>query len=172
LNAISERVTALNVGIGENKGVLRFTSDQDTVNHVLSGNELDEAAFTEVPVRSLDDILVNIDPTVIKIDVEGFETNVIKGADSVLSKSSLLAVLMELNGSGDRYGFDEKKLHDMMLGYGFSPYSYNPFKRELTALNDKNNKSGNTLYLRGLEKIIDRVKKAPKYNVKATGCDI
>ena len=35
LNGVSERVTALNAGVGHVNGVLRFTSDLDTVNHVL-----------------------------------------------------------------------------------------------------------------------------------------
>jgi len=172
LNGMTERVQAMNIGIGESEGVLKFTADRDTVNHVVSDNEANYADCTEVSVQTLDSVLEGAEPTVIKIDVEGFEANVIKGAGSVLSNDSLLAVLMELNGSGDRYGFDEMKLHDTMLGYGFSPYAYCPFERKLVSLNGKNNDSGNTLYLRNIEEVIERVKNAPKYNIKATSNEV
>jgi len=68
LNGIYEHVTGLNIGVGEHNGVLRFTSDQDTVNHVLSEEEANEISFTEVPVRSLNEIIADDEPTVIKID--------------------------------------------------------------------------------------------------------
>lgn len=172
LNGMSDHITALNIGIGEKEGVLRFTSDLDTVNHVLSDDEANNTSFSEVPVHQLDDVLSEVEPVMIKIDVEGFETNVIKGAEAVLAKPSLLAVLMELNGSGDRYGFDENELHAKMLSYGFAPYEYCPLKREIISLNGKNNDSGNTLYLRNIEGVMQRIKNAPKYSIKSTCCEI
>jgi membrane-bound ClpP family serine protease len=41
------------------------------------------------------------------MDVEGFETSVLKRASKVLGNPSLHSVLMELNGLGLRYGFYE-----------------------------------------------------------------
>lgn len=162
LNNIGDRVTALNIGIGKERGVLRFTSGLDTVNHVLAGSEGGREAI-EVEVERLDDVLSGFEPAIIKIDVEGFETNVIAGAERVLSRPSLCAVIMELNGSGERYGFDENQLHEHMLEYGFKTFRYLPFERRLVALNGKNAHSGNTLYIRNEEETSLRLARAPKF---------
>lgn len=172
LNDISGNVTALNIGIGEYEGELKFTSALDTVNHVMADSEKENADLIDIPIKRLDDILLNIEPTVIKIDVEGFETNVIKGSQNVLSKDSLLGVIMELNGSGERYGFDESALHVMMLSYGFTPYRYSPFDREIIALNGKNCNSGNTLYLKNVDKLSVLLKDSPKYDLKQVAVKI
>lgn len=162
LNNIGDRVTALNIGIGKERGVLRFTSGLDTVNHVLAGSEGGREAI-EVEIERLDDVLSGFEPAIIKIDVEGFETNVIAGAERVLSRPSLCAVIMELNGSGERYGFDENQLHEHMLEYGFKTFRYLPFERRLVALNGKNAHSGNTLYIRNEEETSLRLARAPKF---------
>lgn len=162
LNNLSNSAKALNVGIGKEKGVLKFTEGLDTVNHVVSENEK-VFGTVEVPIERLDDLLKNIEPTLIKIDVEGFETNVIDGADNILKRSSLLAVIMELNGSGDRYGFNENSLHQKMLTYGFETFAYSPFTRELVSLNLNKSNSGNTLYVRNIGKVQLALKSAPSY---------
>lgn len=164
LNHLSGHVQTLNIGIGKEKGVLRFTAGLDTVNHVLSDSEqVDD--IVEVPIVALNDLLENKNPLLIKIDVEGFETNVIEGADLVLSHPSLLAVIMELNGSGDRYGFDEQVLHDKMLSFGFNSYIYEPFIRQLISLNGKKSNSGNTLYIRNFDEVSRRLISSQRYLV-------
>lgn len=162
LNSISGKVTAVNVGIGREPGFLKFTAELDTVNHVVSNSE-EGVATIEVAVKTLDDILEGFEPSLIKIDVEGFETNVIAGAKKTLSHPSLLAVIMELNGSGSRYGFDEKNLHNVMLNYGFTTFQYNPFKRQLIPRNMSSQVIGNMLYIRNDEQVIDRITSAPKF---------
>jgi FkbM family methyltransferase len=164
LNCIGDRVVALNIGIGKESGFLHFTSGLGAVNHVLGKSE-EGIESIKVKIKSLDDVLTNFEPKVIKIDVEGFETNVIAGADRVLSSKSLLAVVMELNGSGERYGFDENLLHRTMLGYGFETFSYLPFERRLVALDGKNLLSGNTLYIRNAEEIKSRLQGASRFTI-------
>lgn len=162
LNRLPGNVQALNMGISKEKGVLRFTAGLDTVNHVVADSEQVDNVV-EVPVVTLNELLENQEPLLIKIDVEGFEANVIAGADKVFSKLSLLAVIMELNGSGERYGFDEYPLHEKMLSFGFRSYSYSPFERQLVSLNGKKSNSGNTLYVRNIDEVIYRLKGAQQY---------
>lgn len=169
LNGIYPNVEAKNLGIGHEEGELKFTSGLDTVNHVLS-EEDDDADSISVPVKTLDSLVAGQNPTIIKIDVEGFEVNVIKGANAVLSQDSLLAVIMELNGSGNRYGFDETALHQTMLGYGFKTFTYSPFRRKLKTLNGKNMKAGNTIYIKDVDKVKSRVESATPF--KANGQSI
>jgi hypothetical protein len=116
-----------------------------------------------MPVKSLDNIVGEFEPVLIKIDVEGWETEVIAGAERTLSNQSLLAVIMELNGSGKQYGYDELALHNLMIDYGFKSFYYLPFNRQLVPLEDKNTQSGNTLYIRDIESVIERVKTASAF---------
>lgn len=167
LNQISTKVVAHNLGIGRDTGILKFTTNLDTVNHVITDAE-EGIEILEVPVRSLDEIAGKLDPFLMKIDVEGFETDVVAGGEEVFSKTSLNAIIMELNGSGSRYGYDEPSLHQKIIGYGFSPYSYLPVKRELVSLNGKNSESGNTLYIRDIKIATDRIKSAPTFSVNKT----
>lgn len=162
VNRLAGHVRALNMGIGQEAGVLKFTAGLDTVNHVVSETEPD-GDTVEVPVCSLNDLLKGAEPILIKIDVEGFETNVIAGADKVLSRTSLLAVIIELNGSGERYGFNEVELHEQMLSFGFETYIYSPFDRQLVSLNRETSHSGNTLYVRNVDEVESRLKGAQQY---------
>lgn len=164
LNRINENVIALNIGVGETEGTLRFTSSLDAMNHVLTDGESDVDSIV-VPVKTLSSIVSDEQPVLIKVDVEGLETAVVAGSGDVFKKESLAAVIMELNGSGMRYGYDEKKLHAKMLEYGFKTFAYSPMDREMILLDGKNTESGNTIYVRDVNRAMDRIKSAPKFIV-------
>ena len=164
LNNLESKVTAKNIGVGASLGSLTFTSGLDTVNHVLAEGEV-VANTIEVPVAPLDAALSGSALTLMKIDVEGFETEVLNGATDTMQGSSLLAVVMELNGSGLRYGYDEEKIHQRMLSWGFAPARYDPLQRTITVLHSRSSSTGNTLYVRNLECLRDRVRTAPPHTV-------
>ncbi|MDG1904193.1 MAG: hypothetical protein P8I38_01040 [Arenicella sp.] len=76
---------------------------------------------------------------------------------------------MELNGSGKHYGYDESKILEVMLGFGFRSYSYNPLTRSLIDLEGKKLGEGNTLFIRDLSDVEQRLKQAAKVSVN--GCE-
>jgi hypothetical protein len=130
------------------------------MNHVAGENEKD---VIHVNVDSLDNILNDHQiPQLLKIDVEGFETEVVNGAHSTLQNSSVKAIIIELPGDGARYGYDENQLHDKLISFGFNPFQYDPFKRELLPIEKFG--SNNTLYARDKDFILNRVQSAPKIN--------
>jgi FkbM family methyltransferase len=157
INRITHIATPLNMALGSTQGSILFTSKYDTVNHVATTTDKDTI---EVKVNSLDHIAGDRNTALLKIDVEGYETEVLAGAQQVLQNSSLKAIIIELNGSGGRYGYDENKIHEHLLNKGFSPFIYDPFFRKL----EKVEKFGshNTIYLRDIEFIQDRLKSAEK----------
>ena len=132
LNKLTDQVRALNRGLGESQATLRFSTGRNCTNHVLAADERDEPAV-EVPVTTLDEVVAE-SPAMMKIDVEGFETPVLAGAGRVLGDPALNSLLIELNGSGARYGFDEDQLVDLLESAGFRAFEYRPFTRELSPL--------------------------------------
>lgn len=146
LNEFETKIATMNIGLGSGAGKLRFSADQDTMNHVLKEGE-SARLIVDVPILPLDAVLGGREPVLIKIDVEGFESKVIEGAQKTLANQTLRAVIMELNGSGARYGFDEKVLHNTMLSFGFEACVYNPKSRQLMKKSDCSS-SGNTIFIR------------------------
>jgi FkbM family methyltransferase len=163
LNGLDDRVNALNIALGSQRGELVFSSDQNCMNHVLADNE-EKGNTVTVDVSTLDEELKD-DPFLIKIDVEGYESPALEGAQNTLKNSNLCGVILELNGSGQRYGFDEQDILQMMFDYGFETYSYNPFERKLTTLGYKNQEEGNTLFIRNIDRVLERINKAPQVDV-------
>ena len=162
VNNLLDRVEIYNQGVGDRIGVLRFTSEQNTINHVLAHDEAEPAI--EVQVTPLDDCLGET-PAVMKIDVEGYETMVLKGAHRVLGDERLHSLLIELNGSGERYGFDEESILSTLEGFGFRPYEYDAFSRRLTPLATRNQTSGNTLFIRDLDLAQRRTAAARRFRI-------
>lgn len=160
LNQLDETVTSVNKALGARPGRIAFTSDRGTTNHALANDEQCANAVS-VEVTTLDDALQGEAPSLLKIDVEGYETAVLEGAQETLKKDSLHSVIMELNGSGSRYGYDESRIVELMCDYGFTTYSYNPLDRRLAPLKGKNVSSGNTLFIRGRTFVEERLRSAP-----------
>lgn len=160
LNDITDRVRCNQVGLSDKAGALRFSSSLDTVNHVLAEGEV--LPGVDVPVMRLDDLLGQDVPVLMKIDVEGHELAVLHGGAATLSDKRLLAVIMETNGSGIRYGVSDDELIDVMRGHGFEPFGYDPFGRRLVDVMDA---SGNTVFVRDKTAVAALVKAAPKYKL-------
>lgn len=77
LNRISRYVTAHNIGVAAQEGELRFSTVLGPTNHVLQEDE--GGAAVTVPVKTLDTVTADSSPALIKIDVEGFEQEVLQG---------------------------------------------------------------------------------------------
>jgi FkbM family methyltransferase len=161
LNRFHDRIDARNMGVGSEPGALQFSTQTGPTNHVLAPGEAGDHAVT-VTVDALDTIAAGWAPTMIKIDVEGFEANVIRGAAGLLAQTSLQAVLIELNGLGARYGFSDTDIHAQLLKHGFSPAHYDPVARQLHALEDHRT-TGNTLYVRPSIDLDQRLRQAQPF---------
>ncbi len=165
VNCLSARVECLNIGIGREAGVLTFTSAYDTVNRVVADNEA-RAGAIDIPVKTLDEIVPGSAPVVMKIDVEGYEANVIAGASGLLTSGAVAAVIMEINENSSRYGSDEFDLHQRMQQLGYSACSYAPFTRELTPVRVAGERAGNnTIYVRDLSAARARLAQARSFRV-------
>ncbi|MBD2187092.1 FkbM family methyltransferase [Pseudanabaena mucicola] len=153
LNDIASLVDARCCAAGLTHGSLMFSDSLDTMNKVV--NKEYSGSSIEVPVKSLDSMLDNLQPTLIKIDVEGFEPTVIAGAVKTLLRDSLLAILIETV---------TPEIRETLQKSGFKEFRYDPFKREL--LDSEELYLGNNyLWIRNPTRILDRCKSAPIYQV-------
>jgi FkbM family methyltransferase len=161
VNSINNIVKCYNMAIGSKDGLVEFTSSLDTVNHVAAHD--DKTDKIQIELTYLDSVLQGEVPQLIKIDVEGFESEVIKGATKTLSNDGLKAIIIELNGSGARYGYDEEEINHYLTSIGFYPYKYDPFKRKIQKLDGWG--SHNTIYIRGEEFVQNRLTTALPFKV-------
>jgi len=164
INNLQSRVESKQIGVAARDGTARFTVDKNCTNHIVDEDQ-ETADSIEISTETLDGICGKKIPTLIKIDVEGFETEVINGGEQTLRSPELLAVIMELNESGNRYGYDESSLVARMIDFGFETASYDPFTREITSLNGKCLTSGNTLFIRNKDEIQSRIEQASKIKI-------
>lgn len=159
-NNIENKVNALNIGIGSKNSQIKFTQSYDTKNRIAFDGEANTCSVT---VKRLDDILNLKSPTLLKIDVEGAEPDVVMGMTTVLANEYLKGIIIELGGFDGRYGLSNEDAHKTLIDYGFLPFSYSPFSRKLALL--ESFKDCNTIYLRDLLLVENRIKHADKIKI-------
>ena len=159
LNNLLGKVTTINAAAGSAAGTITFTANEDTTNHAIIEPGADTSGTINVPVITIDSISTQNPPALMKIDVEGYETEVLKGMQNTMDQPTLKAIIIELNGSGGYYGYDEEKIHELLLSKKFRPYSYDPFKRSLTQLTTFGGQN-NTIYCRDEGFVLDRLQLA------------
>jgi FkbM family methyltransferase len=164
LNRIEDRVSVRPVAVGRAPGVLDLTSDHGPMNRALAAGETYAGTVERVDVVTLDEALGGRVPTVLKIDVEGYESEVLAGAARTLRSPQLLGIIAEFNASNVRYGADDAKLLRLLADNGFAPQCYSPRTRTLHAPDDKRS-SANLILVRNDPELRERLKSAATFKV-------
>ena len=102
-----------NLAVGEKVG--KISIDDSCVNkgmaHIKEGNDIDVITLDLVSLTSLN---------FIKIDCEGFEIEVLKGAKNTINHFKPI-MLIEINDATlNRYGKDRKEVFELLDSYGYS----------------------------------------------------
>ena len=155
LNNLSTLACARNLALGDQEKKIRFTTGLGTENHVVPRDSIEKNV--EVEISSLDKQMTGLEPVVVKIDVEGFEREVLVGGMNCLTKPSMRALIIERVGNGQ----DEAALHKNIRGLGFLPCTYAPLTRTLHSIPDES--FGNIIYVRSLQAANERLSQAPAY---------
>ena len=147
LNSLT-RAQARRTAVGTTNGMVSFTSGEDTMNRI------DPDGAITVPITTLDAACCERAPALIKIDVEGFEADVLEGAGSVLEHPNTQAVIMELNDPAAREHLERQ---------GFICCGYDPFKRSMTEIEPA---SANGIFVKDRAAATHRVAIAPPFTVR------
>lgn len=149
INSLAKLVTIQEVVVGAEEGNARFTVGLDTVNQVANRDEQNVRIVTQ---KRLDDMLFDHCPIMMKLDVEGYEEEVIRGAEGLLSNATLVAIELETVS---------EKTKDILKKYGFEKMYYDPYQRSLSKQPFEIS-SSNDLYIKDIEFARTRVKEAEK----------
>jgi FkbM family methyltransferase len=160
INRINDLVCAKNNGVGDKHVNLFFINNLDTMNKVSINGKSENS--TQVEMVTLDDELDKNKNYFIKIDVEGFEFNVIKGGNYILALPNVMALILELNDSGNEFGYGNDTIHNEIIRLNFTAVKYNPSKRSLSAIDSYNKNGKNTIYVKDLNLMQSRCISAPK----------
>lgn len=149
-NNIAETVTTVEAAVGREAGEVNFTVGLDTVNQVAGAGHQNTR---KVRVVCLDDLLAGRSPAFIKLDVEGYEAEVIGGAVEALKNPSLLAIETESR---------DAEVLSKLRSAGFVEHAYDPMNRTLSA---EIGVSNNALFVRDLTKVRERIVASRRYGV-------
>ncbi len=126
LNGLESRISTRREAVGAVPGTVMMTTGCDAMNHVVVAGET--VLSEKVAMVSLDDALgagVADQLRLIKVDVEGFEEEVLRGAMAVLAAAKPV-LIVEAN--------DAPAIRDFLVPLGYQSYSYDPARRRLRPL--------------------------------------
>lgn len=152
LNKIDGLVQCRECATGAEVGKIDFTVGLDTMNKVA----LDKNGPTAVvAIDTLDHGLDGKCPNLIKLDVEGFEGEVLKGASQTLNRAGLKAIITEDSSPA---------VINVLRAAGFSVHSYDPLTRKLTAGRPRG-PAPNSLFVRDSDYVQHRLINAARIHV-------
>jgi FkbM family methyltransferase len=98
VNGWQDRITTIRAAVGKSRGQVRFAAAHGLESRIEMRPEECDGVIT-VPMTTLDDAIAGNRIDVIKIDVEGFEQQVIEGARNVLTneRGRPRAILVEVH---------------------------------------------------------------------------
>jgi FkbM family methyltransferase len=154
INAQKSNVEIVEAALGHNCGFVHFTMGRDTMNRVSHDRQ---EPTRMVRLRTMDDVIGDRHPRLIKMDVEGYEAAVVGGAKRTLANEALLAIITETADQG---------VCEPLQEAGFKRYYYDPFNRKLFAERAPGSPAcQNSLFIRDLEEVQRRVAGAAKLRI-------
>lgn len=134
LNGFEKIITPNNLGLSSTSGKLMLNTSSDGHDAWNTFSTKSELAFdcqVEMPVKTLDEYMLenNLsakDIRLIKMDVEGWEMEVVKGAKKLLESDDSPVFMVEFTETNlFAAGTNCYELYDTFSFYGFKWYSYN-----------------------------------------------
>lgn len=159
INGLQELVTIEVLALGPCDGEVMFTTGLGAMNQVVTERR---EGVRIVPQKTLDHVVGDRQPALLKLDVEKYEDQVLQGSIEVLKKPSLKVVALEATSD-----WSTKLLADL----GFERAFYDPFTRILQrepnelAFSDGKWTRSNEFFVRDWHFVEERVRTAKPVTV-------
>lgn len=153
-NSLSQ-VRVVPAALGDHEGVAHFDTGQDTVGQVLRNG-----GGTEVRMTTIDAVVEGIAgeavvaPTYIKVDVEGYEAEVVGGAQRLAERGMPLVWQVELWGQGD--SGPRTRLAEVLTHRGYDFFAYD-LEQGTLVLRDYRQSRDNLFAIRDLDTVLRRL---------------
>lgn len=147
LNEVQAHVVVHEVALGADEADVVFTVGLDTVNHVATDGQ---GGGRVVRQARLDSFMGDAEPIMVKLDVEGYEHEVLKGAEDLLARPSLKAIELETV---------TPEMEAVLSGASFVRAYYDPYSRKLSA-HPTGIAASNALFLRDPSFVAERLSRA------------
>ncbi len=119
----SERWMCLHTAVGDRDGVTHLSRQRSGFDHIVEHPDGLAAMPVELrPMAKLDTLAAGLGVEsidVLKIDVEGYELNVLRGATALLEKRRVGAIVLESDGHDLRYGSSERETRGFLEARGY-----------------------------------------------------
>jgi FkbM family methyltransferase len=114
-------IRAIRAAAGASSGTARFTSGRDCVNC------LDPDGAAETAVLTVDSVIGTRVVAGMKVDVEGFEIDVLRGCEQALSEHRVRLIQLEWNETSmQAVGTDRQPVADLLARHGYGLYRAEP----------------------------------------------
>lgn len=153
LNGLDKAVVVFEIALSDCDGYVTFTRGLDTVNRVAT---LEDRETQQVHRRRLDALIGLNKPAMIKIDVEGHQEAVFRGAERLLALESLKVIEVDSV---------TPEMRLLFATHGFERAYYDPFKRNLAKTPIREMGEANELYVRDWDFVTSRLISAPPIKV-------
>jgi FkbM family methyltransferase len=109
------QVDAIQAAAGAACGTARFTNGRDSVNH------LDPLGSVQTRVVTIDSLIGDRSVEGMKVDVEGFEIDVLRGSERALSEHRIGLIQLEWNSASlEAAGIDRQPVADLLASHGYT----------------------------------------------------
>jgi FkbM family methyltransferase len=131
------QVRIVPTAVGERRERLRFRSGADAIS------QLSETGDLEVEVAPLDELCSGMVPRLVKVDVEGHEISVLRGAQRLLRADTPPTWLLEITPGGP--GHSRRELIDMLQSEKYGFYDFDEVAGKLRTADPERPKGNNLL---------------------------
>jgi FkbM family methyltransferase len=154
LNQVGGQVHCVQCALAAEAKTLWITTGLDSGNHVV---DIGQSGATAIPAVTLDQLCRDRPATLIKLDLEGYELEALRGAVDVFANPALLAVIVETFRPHNWRLEYLQAIDALMSQRGFRPYGYQPEARAVFPITAPEQSGQNTIYLRDGESVRKRL---------------